>query len=301
MGCIPTKALLHFAEVMRSALNGRQIGVLADNVSVDLPTMGKRKSEIVDKHAKGIRQLFKKSKIDTISGFATLQGGSSVKVAGTDGEKTYKASPCDPSDRLGSAHDPGPELATGRVLTNVEILDLQKVPKSLAVIGAGAVGVEFASMYRSFGSDVAVFEMLPRMVPLEDEDVSAGLTRSFKAKGIDVFVGTAVVKIEETSSDVALTFTGPSGEQQVRKFGKAACGCGPQAEHRARGVGAHRDRDGSRVHPGQRLHGDSGDGRLRDRATSSPARRSWRTWHRRKDWSLPLGSSASQSSRSTTT
>ncbi len=233
VGCIPTKALLHFAEVYESALNGRQIGVLADNVSVDLPTMGKRKSEIVDKHAKGIRQLFKKSKIDTISGFATLHGGSSVKVAGTDGEKTYKASHVILATGSEARMIPGLELATGRVLTNVEILDLQKVPKSLAVIGAGAVGVEFASMYRSFGSDVAVFEMLPRMVPLEDEDVSAGLTRSFKAKGIEVFVGTAVVKIEETSSDVALTFTGPSGEQQVRKFEKllVAVGRKPNTEH----------------------------------------------------------------------
>ena len=220
VGCIPTKALLHFAEVYESALNGKQIGVVADGVSIDFKTMGKRKSEIVDKHAVGIGQLFKRHKISTITGFATLQGASEVKVAGPDGERTLTASHIILATGSEARMLPGLDVKSGRVLTNVEVLDLDQVPSSLAVIGAGAVGVEFASMYRSFGAEVAVFEMLPRVVPLEDEEVSAGLLRAFKSKGIEVFVGTAVDGIEETSDGVALTFKDSAGNQQNRDFEK---------------------------------------------------------------------------------
>lgn len=220
VGCIPTKALLHFAEVYESALNGKQIGVLADSVSIDFKTMGKRKTEIVGKHATGIRQLFKRHKISTIAGYATLQGAGKVKVAGPDGERTLKAAHIVLATGSEARMLPGLDVKSGRVLTNVEVLDLEQVPGSLAVIGAGAVGVEFASMYRSFGADVALFEMLPRVVPLEDEEVSAGLLRAFKAKGIDVFADTAVDKIEETSSGVKLAFKDPAGKKQAREFEK---------------------------------------------------------------------------------
>lgn len=220
VGCIPTKALLHFAEVYESALNGKQIGVLADSVSIDFKTMGKRKSEIVDKHAVGIGQLFKRHKISTITGFATLQGASNVRVVGPDGERTLTASHIILATGSEARMLPGLDVSSGRVLTNVEVLDLDQVPSSLAIIGAGAVGVEFASMYRSFGAEVAVFEMLPRVVPLEDDEVSAGLLRAFKSKGIEVFVGTAVDGIEETSDGVALTFKDSAGNEQNREFEK---------------------------------------------------------------------------------
>ena len=220
VGCIPTKALLHFADVYEAALGGKQIGVIADGVSLDFKAMGRRKSEIIDKHAAGIGQLFKRHKISAIAGFATLQGSSAVSVAGPDGTRTLKA----PHIILATGSEarmlPGLDLRSGRVLTNVEILDLDHAPASLAVIGAGAVGVEFASMYRSFGSDVAVFEMLPRMVPLEDEEVSAGLSRAFQAKGVEVFAGTPVSAIRETSDGIALTFKVSGGDEQVREFEK---------------------------------------------------------------------------------
>ena len=115
---------------------------------------------------------------------------------------------------------PGLDPGSPRVLTNVEILDLNEVPGSLAIIGAGAVGVEFASMYRSFGAEVAVFEMLPRIVPFEDEEVSASLLRAFRSKGIDVFTGTAVEGVEETDGGIALAFDGADGARQVREFEK---------------------------------------------------------------------------------
>ena len=220
VGCIPTKALLHFAEVYESALNGKRIGVLADSVSIDFKTMGQRKSEIVDKHAAGIGQLFKRHRISTIAGFATLQGGNAVRVAGPDGERTLKAAHIVLATGSEARMLPGLDVESGRVLTNVEVLGLDQVPSSLAIIGAGAVGVEFASMYRSFGADVAVFEMLPRIVPLEDEEVSAGLLRAFKSKGIEVFAGTAVDEVRETSDGIELTFKDSAGKEQAREFEK---------------------------------------------------------------------------------
>ncbi len=232
VGCIPTKALLHFAEIYEAALDGQKIGILADNLSIDLGAMARRKGEIVAKHAIGIRQLFKKHAIDTIHGFAKLRGHSAVSVSGRNGEKTLEAAHVILATGSQARMLPGLDSVSDRILTNVEILDLKRVPGSLAIIGAGSVGVEFASIYRSFGADVAVFEMLPRIVPFEDEEVSAALARAFRAKGIDVLAGTAVESVEETDSGVALTFTDAKGGKQVRAFDKllVAVGRKPNTE-----------------------------------------------------------------------
>lgn len=220
VGCIPTKALLHIAELYEAALGGQEIGIRADNVSLDFKAMGQRKQAIVDKHAVGIQQLFKKHKIETIRGFGELRGGNAVRVKGADGERTLKAAHIILATGSEASMLPGLDLASDRVLTNVEILDLTAAPRSLAVIGGGAVGVEFASMYRSFGSEVALFEMLPRIVPLEDEDISAGLLRAFRAKGIAMHPGTAVEAVEETEDGMSVSFTDSAGKHQVRSFEK---------------------------------------------------------------------------------
>lgn len=220
VGCIPTKALLHIAELYEAALGGQEIGIRADNVSLDFKAIGQRKQAIVDKHAVGIQQLFKKHKIETIRGFGELRGGNAVRVKSEDGERTLKAAHIILATGSEASMLPGLDLASDRVLTNVEILDLTAAPKSLAVIGGGAVGVEFASMYRSFGSEVALFEMLPRIVPLEDEDISAGLLRAFRAKAIAMHPGTAVEAVEETKDGMSVSFTDSAGKRQVRSFEK---------------------------------------------------------------------------------
>ena len=232
VGCIPTKALLHFAEIYEAALHGEKIGILADNLSIDLGAMGRRKHEIVAKHAKGIRQLFKKHAIDTIHGFAELKGRGTVSVTGPDGGKTLKVSNVVLATGSQARLLPGLDPRSPRVLTNVEILDLKQVPASLAIVGAGAVGVEFASMFRSFGSEVALFEMLPRIVPLEDDEVSTALARAFRAKGIDVMAGTAVESVEERDGGVALSFTDSEGRRQIRTYEKllVAVGRKPNTE-----------------------------------------------------------------------
>lgn len=220
VGCIPTKALLHFAEIYEAALHGEKIGIRADNLSVDLAAMRRRKREIVAKHAKGIEQLFRRHRIEAIHGFAKLRGGGAVKVAGPGGETVLQS----PHVILATGSEarmlPGLTPDSPRVLTNVEILDLRQVPASLAIVGAGAVGVEFASMYRSFGAEVALFEMLPRIVPIEDAEVSDALAHAFRAKGIDVLAGTGVESVQETDSGVALTFIDSESGKQVRTFEK---------------------------------------------------------------------------------
>jgi dihydrolipoamide dehydrogenase len=210
VGCIPTKALLHFAEIYEAALHGEKIGILADNLSIDMEAMGRRKDQIVAKHAVGIRQLFNKHKIDTIHGFAKLRGSGAVTIAGANGERTLKASHLILATGSEARMLPGLDSASDRLLTNVE----------------------FASMYRSFGAEVAVFEMLPRIVPLEDEEVAVALSRAFRAKGIEVLAGTAVESVAETGSGIALTFTDPMGAKQVRAFEKllVAVGRKPNTE-----------------------------------------------------------------------
>ena len=220
VGCIPTKAFLHFAEVYESVLNGDEIGIVAENLGIDFEAMGRRKGQIVGKHASGIRQLFRKHGIDTIQGFGSLQGRSAVTVAGAEGERTLKASHVVLATGSEARMLPGLDPSSERVLTNVEILDLKQVPGSLAIVGAGAVGVEFASMFRSFGAEVALFEMLPRIVPVEDEEISAGLLRAFRSKGIDVFPATGVDDVVETGKGIELAFAGKNGAREVREFEK---------------------------------------------------------------------------------
>ena len=220
VGCIPTKALLHFAEVYEATLHGERFGLLADNVSIDMEAMGRRKGEIVDRHARGIRQLFKKHRIDTIRGFGALQGAGAVIVRGENGDRKIQTTHVILATGSEARMLPGLDPGTDRVLTNIEILDLKEVPASLAIVGAGAVGVEFASIYRSFGAEVALFEMLPRIVPLEDEEVSSALLGAFRAKGIDVFADTAVESVAETDQGISLTFTAPRAGKQVREFEK---------------------------------------------------------------------------------
>ncbi|MDE0104117.1 MAG: dihydrolipoyl dehydrogenase [Bryobacterales bacterium] len=232
VGCIPTKALLHFAEAYETALHGSSFGVVAQDVSLDLARMGRRKDQIVDKHAGGIGQLFKKHGIDTIPGFGSLQGNGAVRVDGPSDSRVVRASSVILATGSEARLIPGVESTSDRILTNVEILDIDRLPESLAIIGAGAVGVEFASMYRSFGSEVCVFEMLPRIVPLEDEDVSAGLLRAFRSRGIEVSVSTRIESVVESVGHVELAYQPPSGDPQMRRFDKllVAVGRKPNTE-----------------------------------------------------------------------
>ena len=220
VGCIPTKSLLFNAEVYDHVKDGQELGLEnTAGVSVNWPTIQKRKQGIVDKHAKGLQFLMRKNKVTVIQGFGKLTGPAkngilTVEIDGKDGKSTVTAKNVILS--TGSVARVLPGLKPDdRILTNIEVLSLDNIPKSLIVIGSGAVGVEFASIYRSFGADVTILEMLPRYVPVEDEEVSKELMRVYRKRGINGFVNAKVEKVERTQDGVAVTFTADGKQQKI--------------------------------------------------------------------------------------
>ncbi len=207
VGCIPTKALLHNAELYTHLRNGKEYGLSCSQLSLDWAAVQARKDKIVRKHAKGVEFLMRKNKVETLRGYGRLAGGGKVTVEDPGGGRRELSAR---AILLATGSEarllPGLKADPERVLTNREILSLKKVPKSMIIIGAGAVGVEFASIYKAFGTDVTLLEMLPRVVPLEDEEISAELEKSFRRQGIKVHTGAKVEKAVSSKS-VTVEFT----------------------------------------------------------------------------------------------
>ncbi|MGA9585744.1 MAG: dihydrolipoyl dehydrogenase [Terracidiphilus sp.] len=225
VGCIPTKALLFNAELWDHLKHAAEYGI--DNVdgrTLNWSAVQTRKTSIVDKHTKGLGFLMKKNKVTVISGYGRLTGAAkdgihTIDLTATDGAKSevktkniILATGSDAKMIFGLKPD-------DRILTNIEMLSVPQVPKSLIVIGAGAVGVEFSSIFRSFGTEVTLVEFLPRIMPPEDEEISKELTRVFKKRGIDINTGAKVEKIEKTETGVKVTWTsnGKSVEKEAEK------------------------------------------------------------------------------------
>lgn len=233
VGCVPTKSLLHSAEVWDYFQNSEKEGISVDNARLNYPKVIERKAGIVTKHAKGVEYLMKKNKVDVIKGFATIEAPGRIKVSGADGEKTIEAKNIIVATGSVARMIPGLESDPEKILTNIEILNLTKVPKSLAIIGAGAVGVEFASVFRRFGTEVIVMEMLPRLVPVEDEEVSKELERHFKKIGIRIETGAKVSNISRTENGVKFDVALANGKTETMEYEKllVAVGRKPNTEN----------------------------------------------------------------------
>jgi dihydrolipoamide dehydrogenase len=219
VGCIPTKSFLHTADVWEKFQHSVEEGIHCENPRLDFPLVLARKNGIVAKHAKGVEYLFKKQKVDWIKGYGRLAGPGKVEVfdqssRGGQGQiietKAIILATGSEARML-----PGLKPDAQRILTNIEILDLNYVPKTLAILGAGAVGVEFASCFKRFGSNVSIYEMLPRLVPVEDEEVSKELGRVFKKQGIRVETGAKVDNVQRTDSGVRFTATLADGRAET--------------------------------------------------------------------------------------
>ena len=214
VGCIPTKSLLHTADVWTQIQHAEEEGISLQSPVLNFPKVIDRKNKIVTKHAKGVEFLMKKNKVQVITGFATLKGGGKVEVKTDKGTDTHDAKfillATGSTARMIPGLQPDPEF----LLTNIEILNLTAVPKSLAIIGAGAVGVEFASMFKKFGADVSLFEMLPRLVPVEDEEISKELERVFKKEKIRVETGAKCENIRKGGAGIQMTVTLANGKQE---------------------------------------------------------------------------------------
>ena len=210
VGCIPTKAYLHAADVWERFQNPEADGMHCDNARLDMPMVSDRKNTIVNKHSKGVDYLMKKNKVDVIKGRAVIKGPGRIEVGG----QVYETKNIIVATGSDARMLPGLQPDAKRILTNVEILDLREVPKSMGIIGGGAVGVEFASCFHRFGTKVTLFEMLPRIVPLEDEDVSKELERLFKKSGIRVETGARVENVQRGENSVTFTATFANGKQE---------------------------------------------------------------------------------------
>lgn len=215
VGCIPTKAFLHTADVWERFKHPEAEGIHCDNARLDFPLVADRKNKIVSKHAKGVEFLMKKNKVDVIKGYGRLAGSGRVEVTGENGKQILETRHVVLATGSEARMLPGLQPDAQRIFTNIEILNLTYVPKSLAILGAGAVGVEFASCFHRFGSKVSIFEMLPRIVPVEDEEVSKELERYFKKTGIRVETGARVDNIQKTDSGVRFTATLANGTQET--------------------------------------------------------------------------------------
>ena len=193
-GCIPTKALLEHAHALKVVQHAKDWGVTltAGAVGIDMGQVQTRKDRIVGGLTKGVEFLFKKNKIDWIKGTARLTGNGGVDVF--EGDKQTLRARKEIIVATGSTPRgvPGVEIDRRRIITSDEAIQLRDVPKTLVIIGSGAVGVEFASIFARFGSDVTIIELLPRLVPVEDEAVSAELEKSFRKQGITSHTGAKV-------------------------------------------------------------------------------------------------------------
>jgi dihydrolipoamide dehydrogenase len=216
VGCIPTKSLLHTADVWEHFLDSEADGIHCENPRLDFGLVNDRKNKIVDKHSKGVNFLMRKNKVDLIPGYGRLAGPGKIEVTAADGSKKIVETKNIVLATGSSARMlPGLEADAERILTNIEILNLRTIPKTLAILGAGAVGVEFASCFQRFGSKVSIFEMLPRIVPVEDEEVSKELEKVFKKSGIRVETGAKVEGIEKTATGVRFTAVLASGTRET--------------------------------------------------------------------------------------
>src|SRR5437667_4323822 len=212
-GCIPTKQLLMSAHVYEQMQHAADFGVQASGIQLAFADVQKRKEKVVMKNSKGIEFLMKKNKCTVFKGSGKLALPGKVEVTGDDGGKqTIQTKSI--IIATGSVVRPiqGFETDGRHVVNSDHILELTEVPKSLIVMGARAVGVEFASVYSSFGAETTLVELLPRLVPLEDEEVSAELAKSFRKRGIKSQVDTKLEKLEKTGQGVVVTGKSSKGE-----------------------------------------------------------------------------------------
>ena len=216
-GCIPTKALLKNAELYHTMKHrAAEFGFKIEGLSYDWSAIIKRSRDVSDKGAAGIDFLFKKNKIDSLKGEASLDKAGEVKVKGADGKvETHTAAKILIATGCVSRPMPGLPFNGKTVIGSKEAMQLPTQPKSIVIIGAGAIGIEFAYFYNAFGTKVTVVEMLPNLLPVEDTEVSQALEKSFTKQGITVLTNTKTTKTEVTDKGVKITVADAKGAEKV--------------------------------------------------------------------------------------
>jgi dihydrolipoamide dehydrogenase len=217
-GCIPTKALLRSAEIYELMQKANRFGLSAENVRVDFHEVVKRSRQIAERSSKGIAFLFKKNNIAHVAGTAQFEAQNLIRVSDPGGNVTEMIQ----ADKILIATGARPRSLPGvpfdgqKIISSREAMTLEQIPESLIIIGAGAIGVEFAYLYSTFGTKVTLIEMLPHLLPIEDEEISQSLLRFFRRKKINTLTSTKVEKVEFTPEGVQITAVSPQGSQLLQ-------------------------------------------------------------------------------------
>jgi len=227
-GCIPTKSLLRNAEIVNLLEEGKTFGFSFDNLNVDYSVAQKRSRKVSQRLVKGIGFLMKKNKIDVLEDLGKLKSATEVEVNG----EVHTAKNIIIATGARARSIPGVEIDGDKLLTYHQALELTEVPKSLIVVGAGAIGMEFAHIFHSYGAEVTVVEMLPNVLPLEDDEVGQEVEKQFGRAGITVKTSTKVEKVETNSGGVTISVSQGDGTETLQAA-KAliAIGVAPNSEN----------------------------------------------------------------------
>jgi dihydrolipoamide dehydrogenase len=233
VGCIPSKAFLYTAELIDRIRHAREHGIVVESIRLDWAAMLKRKEKVVRKLAGGVSLLLRNNRVVSLRGVGKLAGPGAIEVSTEEGPRRFQARNIVIATGSQPRTLPGLPIDGERLLTNTEMLSLPARPERIAIVGAGAIGAEFASMFSSFGTKVVVLELLPRILPLEDEEVSDTVLRSFRKRGIEVLVGARVesaTAAEDGSTALRFRLADDStGERVVDKV-LVAVGRAPRTE-----------------------------------------------------------------------
>ncbi len=210
-GCIPTKALLKSAQVFEYLNHAKDYGISADNIKADFSSVVKRSRDVAEGMSKGIQFLMKKNKIDVIMGTAKVKAGKKIDVTADGKTTTYEAKHIIIATGARSRQLPNLPQDGKKIIGYRDAMVLPKLPKSLVVVGSGAIGVEFAYFYATMGTKVTVVEFLPNIVPVEDEEVSKQLEKSFKKVGIDIMVDSSVESVDTKGDDCKVNIKTKTG------------------------------------------------------------------------------------------
>jgi len=214
IGCIPTKALLHSAYIANLLKESKDFGVEAGEVKTDYGVAMKRSRRVADQNSKGVEFLMKKHKITVVRGTGVLQPGKKVKV-GSEVYEAKKAVVIATGSRVKGIPQIGLEINKTTVISSDEALLMEKIPATLAIIGAGAVGMEFADIFHAFGVKVTIIEALPRILPLEDAEASDAVGKSYRKRGIEVIAGAKVTKATVAKDKVTLDVEAGGEKKQI--------------------------------------------------------------------------------------
>ncbi|MFP3897467.1 MAG: dihydrolipoyl dehydrogenase [Anaerolineales bacterium] len=231
-GCIPTKSLLRSAEIYALAKEAEEFGVVVGEPQVDWQKMQKRKTQAVEQLVNGTKMLLDRAGVTVIKGEASFARGHVLRVQSDEGEETVEADNIIIATGSRPLRIPIPGLDNPRVVDSKGALSLDRLPESICIIGGGAIGIEFASLFNTLGVDVTLVELLPHLAPLMDASIGEGLAWSFEQKGIEILTDTRVTGLENAGVGLLVHMEGPDGEKQIEvERALSAVGCAPNVEN----------------------------------------------------------------------